>query len=194
MAVDNGAVFAQHEKPHGSADDVAAADHNALFAVKRYAVFAEHLHDTRGRTGPQGGLARYHFADVQGVERVDILVGAYGVDHRALVDVPGQRELNEDAVNAAVAVELIDERQKIFLRGAGGKVESSAVDTAFEAVALLVADVYLRGRIVPDQHRGKTGLSGQLRRLAGHLRAYLLRKLFSVNKHCHNIIPASRVK
>ena len=115
MAVDNCAVFAQHEKPHGPADDVAAADHNAFFAVKGYAVFAEHLHDACGRTGPKHGLARYHSADIQGVERVDILQGAYGVDYRALVDVPGQGELNEDAVDGAVAVELIDERQKLFL-------------------------------------------------------------------------------
>ena len=88
-------------------------------------------------------LADYHAADIHRVEGIDILVGADGVYDNALVYMPGQRKLHQNAVNALIGVECAYKLQKICLRRLLGQVAAHAVDAALYAVTLLVAHIYL---------------------------------------------------
>jgi hypothetical protein len=56
------------------------------------------------------------FAEVEGVETVDVLVGRDAAEHRHLVDVFRQGRLDENAVDRGVGVELVDQGEKLGLR------------------------------------------------------------------------------
>ncbi len=68
--------------------------------------------------GVQGTSARSpdpEAADVQGMEAVDVLVGVDGVQDLLGIDVLGQRQLNENAVDVLVRVQALHERQDLVL-------------------------------------------------------------------------------
>lgn len=178
VAVCHGCVGVEQHKPHRAADDVAASDYDAVFAVGRNAVFVQHIHYSGRGARHKRTLARDHAADVYRVEGVHVLFRRDRVYHRALGYLLRQRKLHEDAVNAVVGVERRDKPQKLCLRRCGREVISAAVYAALEAVALFIAHIYLRCRVVSYQHRRKAGPAAHRRRLAFHLLAELLRELF----------------
>ena len=51
------------------------------------------------------------------MEAIHVLVPGDGVQHRLLVQMPGQRKLAQDAVHLWVAVELLDQVQQRLLCG-----------------------------------------------------------------------------
>ena len=55
------------------------------------------------------------------MESVNVLVGVDGVDHRGLVDVLGERELDQDAVDLGIAIQLANQGQQFGLAGLGGE-------------------------------------------------------------------------
>ena len=55
-------------------------------------------------------------AGVRGMEAVHVLHRGDRVDHAALVDVVGQRQLDEDPGHPLVGVQLGDEREQLVLR------------------------------------------------------------------------------
>ena len=69
----------------------------------------------------------------------------------------GQRQLHEDAVHRAVLGELLDQRQHLVLRRAPGQDVRKAVEAGLVARLDLHADVFVRSRVVADQHGGETG-------------------------------------
>ena len=185
MAICHGCVGVEQHKPHRAADDVAASDYDAVFAVGRNAVFVQHIHYPGRRTRHKRTLARDHAADVYRVEGVHVLFRRDRVYHRTLGYLLRQRKLHENSINAVVGVERRDKPQKLCLRRCGREVISAAVYAALEAVALLIAHIYLRCRVVSYQHRRKAGPAAHRRRLAFHLLAELLRELFSVYQNSH---------
>ena len=68
------------------------------------------------RVLPGGEPSRIH-----NMEPVDILVRGNGIDHRRFVDLVGKRQLDEDAVDAVVGIEIVDDRQQVGLAGVRSK-------------------------------------------------------------------------
>ena len=58
-------------------------------------------------------------SDIDDVEAVDVLVGIDRGQDRGLVDLLRQRQLHQDAVDAVVAVELLDQVEQLGLAGRG---------------------------------------------------------------------------
>jgi len=86
------------------------------------------------------------------MEAVNVLGRVDRSQHESFVDVSGQRELDEDPVNALVEVQLIDERQELLLVGGSGQAMVEARDSNLTRRIVLAADVDVRCWIVPDEH------------------------------------------
>ena len=91
------------------------------------------------------------------MQAVDVLLRSDRVDRRVLVESIGQRELEQDRVNARVAVDLAEGRQQPLLRAPLGEQVVARRDADLVGRPLLAADVDLRRREIADQHHGERG-------------------------------------
>ena len=103
----DGAVLAEQQLRHRLADDVRAADHHRFEAGKVAEPGPSAASGSpaacRGPAPSSPTASRPAFVDV---EAVDVLGRVDRGDHRALVDLRRQRQLDEDAVDPLVRVEL----------------------------------------------------------------------------------------
>ena len=118
-------------------------------------VLVEHPHDPERRARDERRPAEVEPAGVDRVDAVDVLRGVDRLDHAVLVDVVGQRQLDEDAVDVVVGVQLGDAREQLVLRRVGGQPEVARVDAGLRRGLLLQVDVDVRGGVVADEHRGE---------------------------------------
>ncbi len=91
------------------------------------------------------------------MKAVDVFGGGDGVEEDFGVDLVGQRQLDEDAVDFVAGVEGGDEVEHGFSSDVLGRRDEVAVDAEFGAGLDLVADVNLRGGDVADEHGGEAG-------------------------------------
>jgi len=105
-------------------------------------------------------VALHQCADVLGVKTVDVLIRTNGGKHRVAVEVPGQRELDKDAVNGRVGVEFGDARQdalRLDIRRVGDFLIRRVGDflraqPGLRAGVHLVAYINLRSGVFADQN------------------------------------------
>jgi hypothetical protein len=91
------------------ADDVGAADdHGMLAAQVLHADGLQHLHAAIGRAGLEADFAHHQRARAGHMETVHVLERRDGLDDLVVVDVGGQRQLDQDAVDAGVVVQRLD--------------------------------------------------------------------------------------
>ena len=157
MANSNRAVLLKQKQCHRLADYVTATDNHALLAGWIYLVKFKQLHNARRRTREKIVLSKHYFADVFGVEGVNVLVGIDTVDNLVFANMLGQRELNENAVNVRVGVKLIDLFEERILTRIGGHLDLIRVYAYFEATLVLISHVYGGCGIISDQHYRKAG-------------------------------------
>ena len=91
------------------------------------------------------------------MEPVDVLGRVYGVDHGVGIDLIGQGKLYEYPVDGGIVVQLVDDRQQVFLRRIDGERLAQRIHAGFDGLFVLVAHIDLARGIFPDQHRGETG-------------------------------------
>ena len=126
-------------------------------AGERDAVPAQRLDDPGGGAGDEAGLVEPEPADVHRVEAVDVLLRVDPVEDVARRQARGQRQLDEDAVDPRVGVELVEERQEVGRGGRRRQDVAEAGEAGLGAGAGLRADVDPRCRVVADQNDGETG-------------------------------------
>lgn len=122
------------------------------------------------------------------MERVDVLLRVDICDYDLVIKMLRQRELDKDAVNIDILIELFHKREKLLLGCLLRELEDLGAEADLLARLLLVSHIYLRRRIGSDYHDRETGDDAfflQFRALGGDLRPYFLRNLFSVNYLCH---------
>jgi hypothetical protein len=66
-----------------------------------------------------------------------------------------QRQLDQDAVDLRVGVELVDQVEQLGLGGTGRQVVVMRLDADLLGGTALVAHVHGRGRVAADQHHGQ---------------------------------------
>ena len=71
----------------------------------------EHFHHAIRRAGAQTRLSGHECAGVDQVKSVYVFGRNDGFEYRVLVDVFGQRQLNQDAVNVGVVIEFLNALQ-----------------------------------------------------------------------------------
>ena len=94
------AILPEQQLRHRLADDVRAADHDRLEPAEVAEPVLEHHDAAQRRARHQRILADRELAGIVDVKAVDILGRIDRADHRFLVDLAGQRQLDEDAVDA----------------------------------------------------------------------------------------------
>ena len=94
---------------------------------------------------------------LNGMKAVDVLERVNPFDHGRLVDLPGQGQLHQDAMDRRIGVQAVDCGQELILGGLAGQPQDGPVHPGRLAGGLLVADVDLAGRIVAHQDDGQAG-------------------------------------
>ena len=105
------------------------------------------------------------------MEAVDVLDRVDGADHAPLVDLAGQRQLHEDAVDRVVGVQLRDELEQLRLARLLRQAQVACLDPDLERRLVLAPDVDVRGRIVADEHGREPDRAREHRHLGRDLRA-----------------------
>jgi hypothetical protein len=91
------------------------------------------------------------------VEAVHVLGGGDGFNHLVRINVGGQGQLHQDAVDARVIVERIHAGQQFGLGHRGIVLLQHRVQARVGAGLDLVAHVDLAGLVITHQHHGQAG-------------------------------------
>ncbi len=137
---------------------IGCPDDDGVAALGILADSLEHRHDPVRCAGSQHRYSLCQAADRVRVEAVDVLQRIDPLDDLVFVDVIGQRQLHQDAVDRRVRVELVDQRQDVGFGRVGGQVVIARRDAGLFACAALVADINPRGRVFPNEDHGQAGL------------------------------------
>ncbi len=149
-------VFLQQHQRHGLADDVAAANHHGMLAAQIVADAVQHLHAAIRRAGPEARLAHHQGAGAGDVETVHVFCRCNRFNDFLRINVRGQRQLHQDAVDGGVLVERFHARQQFGFGQGGGVLLQHRVQAGVMAGLDLVAHIDLAGRVFADQHHGQT--------------------------------------
>lgn len=117
-------VSGDEERCDGFAYEHAAAEDYRFcsFGVD-FRAFEEFDAAEGGAGDEAGGVFQDELGDVLGVESIDVLFWVKGEDDCFFADVLGERELNENAVDCGVCVEIRDYFEEFFLGGFLGELD-----------------------------------------------------------------------
>ena len=105
------------------------------------------------------------------------------------IDLRGERQLHQDAVDVAPLVQRAHDAQKLLLRRLGGQLDALREDAHFGARLAFAAHVAGRGRIVADEHgrqsRRETVAALKRRHLLLDLPSQRLRRREAVDDLAH---------
>ena len=138
----------------------------------------DHQYATGGRAGYEGvrGIPGRQFADVDVVKAVNVFRGQYRLGYLLLVQVPGQRQLHENAVDRIVFVERRDEIEHVLLCYVGRQRVLQRMEAAGFRGALLVAHVNLARRVFADDDHREARPDAVIARQCGRLLFDFLRQ------------------
>ena len=142
---------------HGSADDIAAADDDGMFATGVDLIVFEEQEDAVRGGGDEGGQSLDHFPDVDGVKAVDVFGGVDGVDDIVVGNMPGQGQLYQDTVYVEIVVEVFDDGEETVLADIIFQPEQGGFEAYFCAGFHLCAYVGFAGAVVADQYCREVG-------------------------------------
>ena len=171
--------------PHGPDDHGIGPDHGLA------QVFAQHHLAAQRRARHHGVLASGEPAGVDDVEAVDVLGRVDGVDDGVFVDLFGQGQLHQDAVDAGIGVELLDLGQDLGVAGGIGHAELEAFHAGLDRLLALGADIDLAGRVLAHQDHRQPRRDAVLRLQFGdlgrHALAHLRREGLAVDQCCGHV-------
>src|ERR1700682_2925894 len=113
MADGDGRVGMHEEKRHGFADNVAAAEDDGIGAFDLDVIASQNFHAASGRAGNKAGAPADEATEVDGMKSIDVFGRIDGFEDALGVDLGRERELNKDAVNIIVAVQIIDHGEHV---------------------------------------------------------------------------------
>ncbi|MCY1536511.1 hypothetical protein D9M68_719710 [compost metagenome] len=184
----DGATCQQEFQRHGATDDVGCAHDYCVHAVEVGAGAVQQCHDAFRCAGAEQGDALGQAADVVRVETVHVLVGVDAFQQQRSVEVFGQRQLDQDAVDGRVFIEAVDQGEQVGLAGTGRQVMSFRQKADFLAVLAFMRDVDLGGGIAADQDHREARDSKSLLAALGDALGYLLAEAggdrFAVDQLC----------
>ena len=108
MADSNSAVIMQKQHSLWLTNDIASANHYALFACNVSARWLDKLHNASRCAWQKTVIAYHYFAHIYRVESVNVLVRSDVIYYHFIVKVLWQWELNEYSVHSVVVIELFD--------------------------------------------------------------------------------------
>src|SRR3990167_2534243 len=159
------AMGLEQQRRHGFADDIGAADHHRMLAGKVATAVLQQAHAS-GRGAGRGYFAALDKATaVLGMETIDILQRVDGLEHAVLVDMVGQRQLNQDAVDCRVGVKPLDQLKQGGFARVGRQLVLDRANSGFLGAQHLVAYINLAGRVAAYQHHSQPWLNADAHKL-----------------------------
>ena len=193
MTYGNRAVLFKQQKRLGLADDIRAPHDHALLALDRNTTALKQYHHTRRRARKKIVVADHNTPHIIGVEGIYILFGVDSEQDLFLIKVLRQGQLHQNAVNALVMIQLVDQREQLRLGRISRKLEALRVKADLLAGAVLVAHVNLRCGVLTHNHHGKarsvTVFLFEFFGIRLDLAADLSSNLLAVNQLCHFLFP-----
>ena len=154
----HGRIPRQQQLRQRLADDVAAADDDGMLAGQGNFVVIQYCHDRPWRAGRPWALAGGHQPDVQGMQRIHILVRIDAANDNIRIDLARHRHHRQNTADFRIPVQLFDQFQNLLLGRfprQGRQMIGNAEIAAQFPQPLGVND---RGVIVADQqHRQSAG-------------------------------------
>ena len=176
--------FAREQVGGRGAHYVGAADDHAVFAGGLDVVALEEGADSHGGGGDEALFAEDHASDVDRCEAVHVLVGRDGVNDLLLVDVLGQRELDDEAVDVWVVVEEVDGFEELLFGGLLAHAVYARGEAYLVAGLFFVGHVCHAGAVLAYDYScqmgGAVSLRGECAHLVGNLVFYLQSQCFAV--------------
>jgi hypothetical protein len=120
-------------------------------------VAAKNFHAARGSAGNEAGTAADEAAEIDGMKAVDVLGRIDGFEDALGVHLWRKRELDEDAVNVIIAVEILDDGEEIKSAGGGRRREEGAGKADFRAGGDFAFDIELRCGVFSYKDSGEAG-------------------------------------
>ncbi len=148
----DGAARQQQFHCHRAADDVGCADDDGIQAVQVDTGAFQQGHDAFGSARAQQRNALSEATHVIRMEAVHVLVRANALQQQRSVEVRGQGQLQQDAVDGGIFIEAVDQIGQCCLSGISGQVVSLGDKADFLAVLALVRDIDLGGGVAADQN------------------------------------------
>src|SRR6267378_7112911 len=151
MANRDGGIRMHEEKRYGLADNVAAAKDDGVGAFDFNVIAAQDFHAPRRCASHETGAPADEAAEVHGVKSVNVFGGIDRFQDALDIHLRGKRELNQDAVNVVVAVQIFDNGKYIEGAHRGWRRDEGTRESDFLAGGDFALDVELRSRIVPHE-------------------------------------------
>jgi hypothetical protein len=120
-------------------------------------VAAKNFHTAGGGASDESGAIGDELAEIHGMEAVDVFVRRDGFEDALGIDLWGKRELDKDAINVVVIVEVGDELKHVVGGNVGGWGVKPMGHAELFASSDLVFDVDVRRGILTDKNSGETG-------------------------------------
>ena len=185
-------ILVQEQLRHGQAYDVTAADNHYILTCNLHISTLQELDNTLGCAGQCAGLLEPEVCHVHRVETVNILLCADSCDNLIRVDMLGQRQLHQDAVNAVVVVQLVDNAQKLLLRDRGILADCGVLDTNLLRSLSLTCNVRYATRILTNEDYNQVRYTAILLGESGYVGSHLLlereSQLLTIYNKAHNCL------
>ncbi len=150
--------FLHEEKRERFADDHAPPKHDDMRAADLDSALPEQAQTTQRRARHKPGrVAERELRDVHRMKTVDIFRRIERADDGRFIDLLRRRRLDEDAVNRRIAIQFLDAREEIGLRGVGRQFQLHRMQSQLAAHFVLRPDVSARSRIIAHQHDRESG-------------------------------------
>ncbi len=156
MTDGDGSVGVHQQKGHGLADDVTATEHDGVGAFDRDLIAAKNLHAAGGGAGDESGAIGDELAEIHGMEAVNVFVRRDRFENALGIDLRGKWELDEDAVDIVVIIEIGDELKHVVGGSIGGRGMKPVGHAELFARSDFAFDVDVRRGILADKNGGET--------------------------------------
>ena len=149
-------VFLHEKQGQRFAHDHASANDRDVRAVDVDVAFNQQtLHPKRRTRDKTAGIVEHELCDVPWMKSVHVLARIERAHDGCFIDVLRRRRLNQNAVNARVAIEFFDSPEKLSLCGRLWQLQLKRVQSQLAAHLVFRTHIGARSRIVADENDGK---------------------------------------
>lgn len=152
----------QHQR-HRLSDDIAGANDHDIAPLERDAFMLKQTDDAIRRAGREYGIPDHKPADIVEMEAIDVFVDINGSQDLIDAKLRWHRQLNEDAVNVGVPVQVLDFRDHGFRIGVGRKIDHCRAYADVFASPDFISHVNGGCGVIANHDHRKAGYQARLR-------------------------------
>src|SRR5215472_16460851 len=138
---------------------VASPEHDRVRAFELHVGTAKQFHDAGGCAGDQCLVSKNERSHVSRMKAVDVFPRIDSLENGVLLYVFWKRELNQNAIDGVVFVQLLNFGEQLFRTDAARNRQLPAVYSKLLAGFCLHVYIGRRRRVFPDQYNRESGVN-----------------------------------